>query len=424
MDSIESFVLIPEIIMSIITNLDVRWWHVLKFVNKRFNRVLKVALKLLLTKHLTIGTHLPGEILTCFCNIDYLCWLEMSSHINYFLVDNGISYHNFYFYDNSNGLWKCECDVNVILRKFSTTITKFYGSKFTITVPKYNDTITEYKKVILKTELVKKRDDLFLFSNCALNLREGKIVNPKPEEFYLVDSSVIKYGKPSNKISVMLDSYLCDLFPSMGVLDSFLEIFWDGLVNVDNRCITFVINKSPQNHQRYDIFLNILRLIPTVIKCTDVGINTMWKPNIICERDKKYLMLYASYSDNIFIQLDDKLHRARVPIMTEGRPLKKLPEIQNTFVYLGAPSKANEFFVISEKKKRKLASALMWKIVQLFSDWSKRPNTQYHGVIKKLNLSEQNQPITCKAILKSGKRKGNMCGVKARYGAYCGLHNK
>jgi hypothetical protein len=52
----------------------------------------------------------------------------------------------------------------------------------------------------------------------------------------------------------------------------------------------------------------------------------------------------------------------------------------------------------------------------------------YNGYkkIKYVNWSENNVKILvkCKSILKSGKRKGEMCGCNAKYGNYCGKHKK
>lgn len=41
-----------------------------------------------------------------------------------------------------------------------------------------------------------------------------------------------------------------------------------------------------------------------------------------------------------------------------------------------------------------------------------------------INWSNQNVKIykTCEAILRSGKRKGQKCGCRARYGDFCGRH--
>ena len=47
--------------------------------------------------------------------------------------------------------------------------------------------------------------------------------------------------------------------------------------------------------------------------------------------------------------------------------------------------------------------------------------------IKNVNWIETNNKILvggCKAILKSGKRKGQECGCSAKYGDYCGKHKK
>ena len=52
----------------------------------------------------------------------------------------------------------------------------------------------------------------------------------------------------------------------------------------------------------------------------------------------------------------------------------------------------------------------------------------YNGYkkMKNVNWSETNVKILvkCKAILKSGKRKGEICGCNAKYGNYCGKHKK
>lgn len=52
----------------------------------------------------------------------------------------------------------------------------------------------------------------------------------------------------------------------------------------------------------------------------------------------------------------------------------------------------------------------------------------YYGYkkIKYVNWSKNNVKITikCQAALKSGKRKGEICGCSAKYGNYCGKHKK
>ena len=46
--------------------------------------------------------------------------------------------------------------------------------------------------------------------------------------------------------------------------------------------------------------------------------------------------------------------------------------------------------------------------------------------IKNVNWSKENKKIykSCIAILNSGKRKGEMCGCRAKFGEYCGRHKK
>ena len=52
----------------------------------------------------------------------------------------------------------------------------------------------------------------------------------------------------------------------------------------------------------------------------------------------------------------------------------------------------------------------------------------YEGKEKVVNVnwSNKNKKIykTCTAVIKSGKRKGEVCGCRAKFGDYCGRHKK